>query len=280
MASSHFTVLLNESIDWLSVRSGGLYIDATLGAGGHSEEILKRGGKLLAFELDEGMMRRSYERLEKFCPTLVRSNFTHIKKVSIESGFSQVDGILFDLGISMLHYTDLGRGFSFKKAEERLDMRLDDKVGVDAAFVVNQFPQEVLKNIFESVLASREAAKAAKKIVSVRVVSQFEKVSDLARLFPENAAEIFLAIRMAVNDELGAIQKGLSGGFELLKVGGRLAVISFHSTEHKLVTKIFEDLEKNGTAVVLTKKPVFPSSEEIETNPASRSAQLRVIEKI
>jgi 16S rRNA (cytosine1402-N4)-methyltransferase len=279
MASSHFTVLLNESIDFLQVFSGGLYIDATLGAGGHSEEILKRGGKLLAFELDEAMMKRSYERLEKFCPTLVRSNFTHIKKVSIESGFSEVDGVLFDLGISMLHYTDLGRGFSFKKGDEKLDMRLDPKIGVDAAFVLNQFPQEVLKSIFEAVLVSKEAQKAARKIVSVRQVNAFEKVTDLSRLFPDNSAEIFLAIRMAVNDELGAIESGLRDGFELLKPNGRMAVISFHSTEHKLVTRIFEDLAKKEGAVILTHKPVYPSPEEIQANPASRSAQLRVIER-
>lgn len=259
------------------------YIDATLGSGGHSVQICERGGFVLGIEADEHMLALAEKRLEIACPghfKLVGDNFINIDTIAKESGFEQINGVLFDLGISSLHYTDLKRGFSFDNPDETLDMRLDVKTqGLKAMDLLNALNVKQLEQLFSTVFANFEAKKIAKKVLKVRNLKPFEKVADVESLTYEKA-KLFLALRIGVNTEIDNIRIALPKAFSLIRKGGRLLVISFHSLEDRVVKRTMLDLVEQGNARLITKKPIEPKSGEIADNPKSRSAKLWVLEKI
>lgn len=264
----------------LKVYKGGRYIDATLGAGGHSEAILKLGGELLAIEADEKMKFTSEERIKSYCPTLVRGNFQNISQIARTHDFVPVDGVLFDLGISNLHYEEIGRGFSFRKSEEPLDMRLAPAdTDITAATLLNMLSEKQLSDLFSDYLNKSQSLRLAKEIVEKRTEKPFEIVSDLAHMHSQGMAEVFLALRIAVNGEYEAIKKGLQGAFEILKEQGRIVVISFHSLEDQLVMNQFHKLVAEQKAQLITEKPIAPSQEELAANSKARSALLRILQK-
>lgn len=277
---SHIPVLLESALRELNVVPGNRYIDATLGAGGHSEEILKHGGKLLAIEADEQMKMRAEERLKTYCPTLVRGNFKDIEKIARENNFYPVSGILYDLGVSSFHYEDIPRGFSFKHKGEPLDMRLAPvDTAVTAATLLNILSEEQLTSLFHEVLPA-SARRIARSVVRARETKQFAIVDDMVSLGFRELPEIFLALRIAVNSEYDSIDEGIKGGFRVLEKGGRLVIISFHSLEDRAVVKALRELELAGEGKQVTKGPMHPSVTEVQENPKSRSALMRVFEKL
>lgn len=297
--SEHIPVLLQEIIDNLKVKKGEVYIDATLGAGGHSSEIVKLGGKLLGIEADESMLKVAEPNLQKACPgpylevraseyfKLVKDNFMHIESVFKDSGLESPAGIIFDLGISSLHYTDLGRGFSFSAGDELLDMRLSpDTQSLKASDLLNALRVDQLTSLFAVTVNSFKAKKLSEKVVAKRNQQNFEKVGDFLTLFPEKkkgkihpATKAFLALRIAVNSEFENLEAGLKGAITILKKGGRLLVISFHSEEDRKVKELFKAFVGEGRGKLVTDKPILPTEGEINANPRARSAKLRIIEK-
>jgi 16S rRNA (cytosine1402-N4)-methyltransferase len=270
--TEHTPVLLTEVLEALNVTPGKRYIDATVGAGGHSLAILEKGGELLGIEADSHMIRVAKERLSPNCPTLLHDNFVHIAKLAQANGFVHIDGILMDLGISNLHYEDLKRGFSFRKLAEPLDMRLSTETQqVTAADLLNVLRLDQLIDLFSKVLEKGDATKLSKKVERARNTKRFEKVYDFASI-AFNLPEAFLALRMAVNDEITTLTTALTDAYSLLKVGGVLAVITFHSGEDRIVKEFMRSLGQ-------TQKPIAPSEQEVTENSKSRSAKLRIITK-
>lgn len=294
----HISVLLEESINALHVKKGGVYIDATLGAGGHTIEIINRGGKVLGIDQDSKMLEVAKKNIESACPprksssfvagsfTLEKANFKDIDQVAAKLGYTHVDGVLMDLGVSSMHLDSIERGFSFNKPSEKLDMRLDENLGVTAADLLNSLDRNSLVDLFATGESNREAYLLAKKVIEYRSKKPFDKVSDFLTLFGNKipgrnhpATKAMMALRIAVNTELQVLEEALPKAFNLLNMAGRLVVISFHSGEDRIVKKYFSYLEKQNLAKVLSKKPIEPTEAEIETNPRSRSAKLRFIEK-
>jgi 16S rRNA (cytosine1402-N4)-methyltransferase len=270
--TEHTPVLLTEVLTALSVTPGKRYIDATVGAGGHSLAIIKAGGELLGIEADSHMITVAKERLRPNCPTLLHDNFVNISKLAQANGFVNIDGILMDLGISNLHYEELKRGFSFRKLAEPLDMRLSNETQqVTAADLLNVLRVDQLVELFVSVLDRSDATRLAKKIERTRQIKRFEKVYDFASI-ASDLPESFLALRMAVNDEITTLTKALVDAYSLLKQGGVLAVITFHSGEDRIVKEFMRSIGQ-------TTKPIAPSEKEVSENPKSRSAKLRIITK-
>ena len=276
-----------------------VYIDATLGTGGHTKEIVTRGGYVLGIEVDEAILEIAYSRLKSACPTphpngercfnLIHGNFVDIDKLAKENEIAGVDGILFDLGVSNIHFQDSKRGFSFRKRKALLDMRINPKSqGVTAADLLNSLRQEHLETVFGAVLPINEAKQFAKKIVSKRKEKRFKVIGDLLDLTGEKKSRLsklhpatkpLLALRMAVNSELENLKEALPKAFELLKQNGRLIVISFHSQEDSLVKNFYKKMSTQGKVDILTKKPISPTVSEININPKARSAKLRILVK-
>lgn len=307
----HEPVMVSEVIEYLRVKklahlkSQVLIIDATLGSAGHSIEIIKEGGKVLGIELDPNMLEVSRKRLNKACPILnkkvqdcfriVNGNFKEIDKIAESEDFSKVDGIIFDLGVSNLHFESFDRGFSFKNKDALLDMRIDkESQNVSASDLINALRNDQLTKLFSKVYSENISKKIAQKIIEVRDNNKIRTVGDfldtlegirtLKRIAPASklhpATKAMLALRMAVNSELESLDEAIPKAFSLLTKGGRLLVISFHSGEDQIVKKHFLSLAKKGSAKLVTKKPIKPKEEEISNNPKSRSARLRVIEKL
>ncbi len=315
MIIRHLPVLLKETIDLLAPQPGQHFIDATLGGGGHAEEILKRtspNGKLLAVDLDELALKAAKNNLLAFKDRVifVRENFSKIKQIYNEQ-FStyKVSGILLDLGLSSFELEDEHRGFSFQ-IDAPLDMRFDTRQSLTAAEIVNTWPFDKLKKVIQEYGQEALATNITKQIISIRQQKPITKTKKLVEaillafrntlgskkevpwvggLHP--ATKTFQALRLAVNDELGNLKKSLPQCLEILEPGGRLAVISFHSLEDKLVKNFFKteshdclcppDLPvcrcgHRARLKILTKKPIVPREEEIAKNPRSRSAKLRV----
>lgn len=281
----HTPVLLQESIDWLSVTRGKKYIDATIGGGGHTFEILKRGGVVLGIDCDQDAIDyvKSKFQIGKEL-ILVRGNFKDIDTIARSHGFGRVSGILFDLGVSSHQFEKASRGFSFQK-EGPLDMRMDASTnsaqGVSARDLINALTERELYELFTKLGEERFARTVSRRIVRARRVRPIETTRQLAaimegvlgrrsRMHP--ATRVFQALRIAVNDELNNLKVALPKAFALLAPKGRLAVISFHSLEDRIV--------KQTMGRMLTKKPIVPSSEEVTRNPRSRSAKLRVFERL
>lgn len=297
MDNYHVSVLLQETIDWLNVKPGKKYIDGTLGGAGHARLVLERGGIILGIDQDQEALSHveaevRSERLEVRSQdqlVLARGNFRDIDVIAREHGFERVDGVLLDLGISSHHVDEATRGFSFMK-EGPLDMRMDQRLTVSASDLINGLNKGELSDVFYKLGEERFARSIAEAIVRARESKRIETTTELAEIVKRAvhiskkginpATKVFQALRIAVNDELHAVSDALPKAVQLLKPGGRLAVISFHSLEDRIVKHSFLDFEKRGLGKILTKKPVVPSEEEIERNPRSRSSKLRVIEKI
>lgn len=301
----HTSVLLNETIENLNIKGDGKYVDCTLGYGGHSSKILEKletKGFLFAFDQDETAIKYSRERLNN-CKTnggfeIFYSNFKNIKDYIKE----EVDGIIFDLGVSSPQLDDETRGFSYHK-DAHLDMRMDQNQELSAYEVVNEYPLEKLIDIFYFYGEEQYAKPIAKKIVSSRPIeTTLQLVDVICDSVPDSykrkghpAKKVFQAIRIEVNKELEILETSLQDAFDLLKPGGRMCVITFHSLEDRIVKRLFARLasedeiakslpfvsdEYKPKAKIITKKPIVPTKEEIENNRRSRSSKLRVIEKL
>ena len=299
----HVPVLLNEVVENLNLRLGSKIIDCTLGDAGHSEKILNKiipKGKLLGIDADPEAILRAKQYLYDFFDNviLVRDNFENLKKVVEENDFQPVDGILMDLGWSTPQFADRGRGFSFQNKAESLDMRYSEKVISTAADILSNRTQNELAKIFKDYGEEKFNREIAEEIFKVRKTNDFKTVGDLVEVILQvyrkklktdkdipwigglhPATKVFQALRIEVNDELGALKRVLPQAVEVLAPGGRLVVITFHSLEDRIVKHYFKEFN-NKTLKIINKKPIVCSPEEAKNNPPSRSAKLRVIEKI
>ena len=297
MDSVHKTVLLQETIEGLNLQKNAVVIDATFGGGGHSAEVCKKfpGVKIFAFDQDVSAFEKAKSKFEKLdCDiTFVNENFRNIDKADAKN----IDGIIFDLGLSSDQLENSGRGFSFMKDEPLLMTMKANPMPSDltAQDVVNGWSEESLADVIYGYGEEKQARRIAKYIVEFRKKNEIKTTFDLVKVI-ENAipakfrkgnkrkihcaTRTFQAIRIAVNDELGALSDGLEKGFELLKVGGRMSVISFHSLEDRVVKRFFKNKDTEGRGNIINKKIIGASAEEIKNNPRSRSAKLRIIEKI
>ena len=290
---THEPVLLKEVTEYLSPASGQKFIDATLGTAGHSLEIVKAGAKVLGLDIDERMLGLARARLAEVCPkrncfTLARENFRKIDEIAEKEGFTEVSGILFDLGVSNVHLKDEKRGFSFENPEAELDMRLDPKSqSVTGSDLLNGLREDQLRELFEAVVEPGAAVWLARRVLSAREGGPIKTVGDFLggtrglRSKPGlNPATLpLLALRIAVNSELENLKEALPKAFDLLSGGGRLIVISFHSGEDRIVKEFFRKRETSGLAEILTKDVVVPTETEIMKNPRARSAKMRVLQK-
>ncbi len=299
---SHVPVLLNETIARLDVRPGGRYVDGTLGRAGHARAIIERGGQVLGIDRDEQAIDEVVALKLKNL-TAVRGNHGDLKKVADENGWNEVDGVLLDLGVSSPQLDEAGRGFSFLR-EGPLDMRMDRTSGVSAADLINGESEERLAEIFRMWGEEPQARRIARAIVKVRGQGvRFRTTTELAdfveRLIGRRGAHhpatrVFQALRMETNDEMGELRRALEGGLDLLKRGGRFAVITFESVTDRTVKQFFAahagrevSLQQGGVewrgeqpkVRVVTKRAVVATDEELEVNPRARSAKLRVAEK-
>ncbi len=304
----HLSVLSKESIELLQPRPGAVFVDCTLGAGGHARLMLERiqpGGRLLAIDRDEAAVMAARTLLSGFepPPVLVHTDFGDLAGTARDAGFDQVDGVLFDLGLSSDQLSDAGRGFSFRE-DGPLDMRMDRSSPVTAGRLLNQLPRSELAGTIRRLGEERWAARIAEFIVRRRPLHTTRELAAAVEAAIPRAAwpkqihpatRTFQAIRMRVNDELGSLEKGLQGALEILNPGGRMAAISFHSLEDALVKNFFIAESKDclcppqqpvctcahrASLRVLTRRPVRPSEEEVAANPRSRSARLRAAERI
>lgn len=311
MQEYHKPVLVNETLALLAPREGGVFVDATLGGGGHSVELLKRigpSGTLVGIDRDQEAIWSAQSRLESYDGQiiLIQGNFKDFNSILASAGVNEIDGALFDLGVSS-HQLDAARGFSFQR-DEPLDMRMNREPGIpSAADVANGYTEAELADVIWKYGEERYSRRIARAIVSRREREKIVTTKQLAdivlsampggRKWQEihPATRTFQAIRIEVNEELEAIEKALPEAIEALRIGGRVAVISFHSLEDRIVKNIFRRYSgycecpprmpecrcgAKEVLKVLTRKPVVPSAEEIEENPRSRSSKLRCAEKI
>ena len=310
MAFVHQSVLLMPAVEALAIRPDGIYLDGTLGGAGHSYEIASRltTGRLIGLDRDEVALAAARERLKPFSDrvTLVHSNFQALSAVLDDLGIAKVDGMLFDLGVSSPQLDDKERGFSYM-ADAPLDMRMDRSEGLTACDVVNTYDQESLKRILYTYGEERYAPKIAAAIVKRRAEKPIETTLELAELIraamppqalrekQHPAKRSFQAIRIAVNDELTAVERMLASAIDRLNPGGRLAVITFHSLEDRLVKSAMQEAAKGcicpkefpvcvcgrtPKVKILTRHPIVADEAELAENPRARSAKLRVAERI
>ncbi len=296
--AGHTTVLLQEAIDGLDLHPGDIFVDGTLGSGGHSEEVLKRLGKnvtVIGIDMDVDAIDRSKRRLELLGSKVhfVEGNFRTIDAILSNLGIQAVDKILLDIGLSSNQFEESGRGFSFQKDEPlRMTFKKDPTDDdVTAYTIVNEWSEETITTLLEHYGEERYARRIASTIVQARerkpIESTFELVNIVIEATPRAyhhrrihaATKTFQALRIAVNNELQALQEGLEKGFACLKPNGRMAVISFHSLEDRIVKNFFKDKAKEDQATLIAKKPLVPSEEEQERNRRSRSAKLRILIK-
>lgn len=284
---SHIPVLLKESIEALKVKKGGKFIDATAGGGGHTGKIIEKGGKVLAIDCDLDAIEILKERFG-VSAVIVNGNFSDIELIASRNDFLTVNGIFFDLGVSSYQLDSSGRGFSIRH-DEKLDMRMDLATETTALDVVNKYPKSLLTEIFYRFGEEHNAEKIAIAIVEERKKRQIETTRQLAEIIEKighksermhPATRVFQAIRIEVNQELEAIRKALEGAVRILDSEGRIVVISFHSLEDRIVKKLFDIFQKQGLGKIITKKPIVPSESEKNANRRSRSAKMRVFEKI
>ena len=308
---SHRSVLLDECIESLDIKPDGIYVDGTAGGGGHSLEIVKRltnGGRLIAIDRDDAAIRAATERLSDYLDrvTFVRNNFSSAAEVCRELGIDKIDGILLDLGVSSYQLDTAERGFTHN-TDAPLDMRMDRRGELDAYTVVNTYSAEELKRVIWEYGEERFAPKIAQAIVRRREQKPIESTGELVDIIksaiPAAAREgghhpakrTFQAIRIEVNGELDAIEPAIRRAKDIMAEGGRIVIITFHSLEDRIVKQTYADMASGCTCPrslpicvcgkkpevkVLTKKPILPSERELEENPRSRSAKLRVCEKL
>ena len=310
----HVSVLLKESVDGLGIRPDGVYVDVTFGGGGHSKEILSRlgtQGRLYGFDQDADA-ELNIVNDDRF--TFVRSNFRYLKNWMRYYGVDGLDGLLADLGVSSHHFDDESRGFSFR-FNAPLDMRMNKRAGMTAADVVNNYTEEQLSDVFYLYGELKNARKLARAVINARQAGCIETTGQLLQIvapqsFPEgcktieaplgavggtwkkDAAKLFQALRIEVNHEMDALREMLKGACELLKPGGRLSVITYHSLEDRIVKNVMRAGNAEGKVEqdffgqtksplhLINNRVIVPSNEELESNPRSRSAKLRIAEKI
>ncbi|MGE8079308.1 16S rRNA (cytosine(1402)-N(4))-methyltransferase RsmH [Peribacillus loiseleuriae] len=306
----HTTVLLKETVDGLHIKPDGIYVDCTLGGAGHSAYLasqLSDKGKLYAFDQDETAIKNAHEKLKEYGDrvVLIQNNFKHIAEELLQRGVHEVDGILYDLGVSSPQLDTPERGFSYHH-DAQLDMRMDQSARLSAYDVVNTWSFQELTKIFFRYGEEKFSKQIARKIEAAREIKPIETTGELVELIKEGipaparrkgghpAKRVFQAIRIAVNDELGVFEDSLEQAIELLKPEGRISVITFHSLEDRICKSVFKqnsDLPEmpHGLPVIpeefqpilklITRKPILPSQEELEVNNRSRSAKLRIAEK-
>lgn len=294
---THVPVLLKESVEALGLHEGSIFVDGTLGSGGHSAEVLRRFGEaveIIGLDRDEEAITRTEKVLSAPNVFLRNESFRNIDRVLSGLGISKVDGILLDLGISSNQIEESSRGFSFMKDEPLLMtmFKVIDENSLTAKIILNTWDEGALELILRGFGEEKFSRRIAREIVAHREVKPFETTFELVhaiksatpsayhrgRIHP--ATKTFQALRIAVNEELTALEEGLEKGFELLNSKGRLAVISFHSLEDRIVKNFFRERVKDGQGRALNKKPIVATDEEMRENPRSRSAKLRVVEKI
>ncbi len=306
MEFSHTSVLLMPAVDGLDVREGGIYADCTTGGGGHSLEIAKRlkNGTLVCFDRDKEAIEAAKKRLEGYSPIFVNRNFSEIRSALDSIGIDHLDGAIMDLGVSSHQLDDPGRGFSFH-SDAPLDMRMSGE-GMSAFDVVNEYPEDKLAEILFEYGEEKYARGIARGIVSARASAPVRTTGELAEIIKRNVPlkvrreknpcrKTFQAIRIEVNGELDALTAALDEIFDLLSPGGRISVITFHSLEDRIVKQKFRSLcegctcpkefpvcvcGKKPKAKEINHKPIVADADELEANPRSRSAKLRVIEKL
>ncbi len=312
MDFNHRPVLLDECMESLNIKSDGTYIDGTLGGAGHSLEIIKKldKGILVGIDQDDFALEVAGERLRKEQRNarliLIKGNFRNIPQLLANQGIESVDGILLDIGVSSHQLDEADRGFSYMQ-DSPLDMRMDRTGQLDAAMIVNTYDEKRIKDIIREYGEENWAARIASFIVKARSEKRIETTGQLVEIIkaaipaqarregPHPAKRTFQALRIAVNDELGALKEVLGNAVRILKPGGRLSIITFHSLEDRIVKTEFQTKERPCTCPpsfpvcicgkkpelkVLTRKPVLPSEEEVAQNPRSRSAKLRTAQKI
>ena len=288
MTEMHLPVLLDEVIEFLAVKPGGKYLDATLGGGGHTQEIIRRGGQIFGIDQDPQAVKIARQRLHPTHAKVVLGNFADLETIAREHGFTAVDGILFDLGVASFQLDTAARGFSFQ-ADAPLDMRMNPDLAVTAADLVNALGRKELTTLFTKLAQERLAAPIANAIVEFRRLRPITTTGQLAALVERiygrrrgklhPATKVFLGLRIAVNDELNNLKAALPQAINLLQPDGRLVVISFHEGEDRIVKQFFKTLSLTHQGTILTKKPLSPDLEEIIANPRSRSAKLRAFIK-
>src|SRR4051812_36215896 len=301
----HRPVLVRESVELLAPRAGSLVVDGTCGGGGHSAEILRTGADVVALDQDPDAIEFAREKLAEYGGrvTLVQANFREAGKVLDELGIIGIGGALLDLGVSSRQLENASRGFSIMR-QGPLDMRMDPRRELTAATVINSYSEEDLTRIFRDLGEEPAARRIASQLVKLRKVTPFQDTFELAKAIEKivwrhgrrhPATQVFQALRMEVNDELGALEQGLRALVERLESGARVAVITFHSLEDRIVKNLFRDLSREWldqpnwpqpqrnpqlTLRLITPKPIDPTETEQRLNPRSRSAKLRVAEKL
>jgi len=294
----HIPVLLKEVIDSLNLQEGDVVVDGTLNRGGHSKEICKligKSGTLIGIDLDQDALDEAGQDLKevKCKVVLEKDNFRNLDKVIAKAGIEKVDAILIDLGFSSDQMDDASRGFSFQK-DEKLLMTLKDSPTEDdltAREIVNQWDEENIADIIYGYGGETFSRQIASKIIESRKEKSIETTQDLVSVIEKAvpswykhkkihfATKTFQALRITVNDEIGALKEVLPKAIEALEENGRLAVISFHSIEDRIVKQYFREQKESEIGTIITKKPIVPSRDEVKTNPRSRSAKLRIFEK-
>ena len=308
----HVTVMLHETIDMLDVKPDGIYVDATLGGAGHSEYLLSKlseKGHLYAFDQDQNAIDNAQKRLapyiEKGMVTFIKDNFRHLKDRLHDLGVTEIDGICYDLGVSSPQLDQRERGFSYKK-DAPLDMRMNQEASLTAYEVVNQYDYHDLVRIFFKYGEDKFSKQIARKIEQARELKPIETTTELAEIIKSAkpakelkkkghpAKQIFQAIRIEVNDELGAADESIQQAIVLLALDGRISVITFHSLEDRLTKQLFKEAstvevpkglpfipdDLKPKMELVSRKPILPSKEELEANNRSHSAKLRVARKI
>lgn len=307
----HVPVMLSECMDGLKLKSGGVYFDGTLGGGGHSYEILKRtspDGKLVATDLDDYAIGRAKDRLKEFDGrfTIVKDNFKNFRKIKENLEIDGFDGILLDLGVSSFQLDDRSRGFSYMAEDELLDMRMNQDNPLTAITIINEYSEKELKKILSEYGEEKFSDRIARNIVAARSKSRIETVGRLNEIINESipakfkndghpSKRTFQALRIEVNGELDGLKEAIIDMARGLKKSGRLAVITFHSLEDRIVKRVFKDLEtdcicdkslpvcvcgKKKEIEIITKHPITASEEEQALNGRSKSAKLRIAEKV
>ena len=307
MEFKHISVMLEECIEGLKINPDGIYVDGTLGGAGHSSEIIRRlstNGKLVGIDRDEEALKASKERLKDYNNVIyVHNNHYNIKEVLYELGIDGVDGILLDLGVSSYQLDNPERGFSYM-SDSNLDMRMDKSQKKTAKEVINNYSEEKLANIIYEYGEEKFSRRIARNIVLHRKNKEIETTGELVSIIKESvpfsndghpAKRTFQAIRIEVNDEIDTLYNTVTNSIDALKSGGRLCILTFHSLEDRAVKNAFKDAEGHCTCPpglpycacgavkkgkIITKKPILPSEEEMKINSRSKSAKLRIFEKI
>lgn len=291
MGIEHVPVMLHKVLEVLMVRESGIYVDGTVGLGGHAEGILRSvagGCTLIGIDQDIEALKIAKKRLENYNVHLAKDDFSNMESVVKDFGYKKADGILLDLGVSSLQFKTEGRGFSFLK-DEPLDMRMDRDQELTAANIVNEYSESDLAHVLWQYGEERFSRRIARAVIAARAKKPVETCRELSRIIERTvkrkgrihpATRTFQALRIEVNKELTRLTTAMNAGMNLLRAGGRFCVLSYHSLEDRIVKHSFKEMAHEGIVTIITKRPLVPEKEELCSNPSSRSAKLRVAEKL